>query len=362
MKKFISIVAIIGLLFVTGCSSFAKPDKTVSDFIDAGKKFDLAQMAAFINPANTDGKTKITDITKDGNKEANQYEKYFLDYFKENAAKITYTIKDSKIDGDKATVPVDFKYVNGSPLLKATIGDVFSQAMSLAFTGVQMKEDDTNQLFMSAMKKQKANIQESFVEKTVDVNLVKVDNKWYIDKPSDELLDVFMSNFVSVGKEISNSFNSTGDNSSQNQTFMEQAKKDNDTVINKAIGDEITLATIKLKINSSEEKQTLTPQYGSPVNAKADTKFIVVNADVTNITNKPMTMAPDLVMVDNKDREFKTYNDTIGAVDNYLDYRELAPSIKESGNWVYELPSDATGYSLAIMKSGTNELYLIKLK
>ncbi|WP_308894800.1 DUF4352 domain-containing protein [Candidatus Desulfosporosinus nitrosoreducens] len=362
MKKFISILAIIGLLFVSGCSSAAKPDKTVSDFIDAGKKFDLAQMATLVNPANANSKAKITDITKGGDKEADQYEKYFLDYFKENAAKITYTIKEPKIDGDKATVPVDFKYVNGSPLLKATIGDAFSQVMSLAFTGVQMKDDDMNQLFMNSMNKQKTNVQESFTEKTVDFNLVKADNKWYIDNPSDELLDVFTSNFISVGKEISNSFKSASDNSSQDPTFMEQAKKDNATIVNKTIGDEIVLATIKLKINSAEEKQTLTPQSGSPVNAKDGTKFVVVNADLTNITNKAITMEPDLLMIDNKEREFKTYDKTVGAIDNYLDYRKLAPSIKENGNWVYELPNDATGYSLAVMKSGTNELYLIKLK
>ncbi|MGC7873377.1 hypothetical protein ACPUYX_17870 [Desulfosporosinus sp. SYSU MS00001] len=112
-----------------------------------------------------------------------------------------------------------------------------------------------------------------------------------------------------------------------------------------------------------EEKQTLTPQYASPVTAKDGTKFVVVNADVTNITNKPITMEPDLVMVDSKEREFKTYNKAIGSIDNYLDYRECEPpSIKENGNWVYELPNDAIGYSLAVMKSGSNELYLIKLK
>ncbi|EGW40103.1 hypothetical protein DOT_1975 [Desulfosporosinus sp. OT] len=36
--------------------------------------------------------------------------------------------------------------------------------------------------------------------------------------------------------------------------------------------------------------------------------------------------------------------------------------IRENGNWVYELPTDATCYKLVTGKSGTNELYQIQLK
>lgn len=75
-----------------------------------------------------------------------------------------------------------------------------------------------------------------------------------------------------------------------------------------------------------------------------------------------MGVSPNLTIVDNKDREFKTYSDTIGAIDDYLDYKELSPSIKVTGNWVYELPADAISYKLISGKSGTNELYEILLK
>ena len=348
----------IGILFIAGCSISPKPESTVSDFIEAGKKFDLTKMATMVNPSNA---SKITDVMKDGKDSKDQYQKYFLDYFKENAAKITYKVKGTKTENDKATVTVDFKYVNGGPLLKATLGDVFSKTFSLAFTGVQVKDEDMGPMFVSAMKKQKETIKESFVEKSIDIKLTKADNKWYIDQPSDELLDVFTSNFMSVGKEFNNAMNSSNTNK-QPTTAMEQAKKDDMLIIPKTVGDEITLATIKLKVNKVEEKQTLTPEYGSPKTAKEGAKFVIVNADLTNITNKAFNMSPNLVIVDNKDREFKTYSESIGAIGNLLDYKELSPSIKENGNWVYELPTDSTSYKLVTGKSGTKELYQIQLK
>lgn len=352
----------IGILLIAGCSNFPKPESTVSDFIDAGKKFDLTKMATMVNPSYSSSKEKIADLTND-KKNNDQYQKYFLDYFKENAAKITYTVKETKIENDKATVTVDFKYVNGGPLLKATLGEAFSKAFSLAFTGVQMNDEEMGQMFVSAMQKQKETIKDSFVEKSIDLKLTKVDNKWYIDEPSEDLLDVFLSNFNSVGKEFNKAMNpSSRDANQKPMTVMEQAKKDNMTIISKNIEDEIILATLKLKVNRVEEKQTISANYSSPKTAKEGAKFVIVNADLTNTTNKAFTMAPDLMIVDNKDREFKTYSDTIGAIEDYLDYKELSPSIKVTGNWVYELPTDATSYKLIVKKSGTNELYEILLK
>lgn len=347
---------------MVGCSNSPKPESTVSDFIEAGKKFDLIKMATMVNPSNSSNKDKIADLMKDET-DKDQYQKYFLDYFKENAAKITYTVKESKIENDKATVTVDFKYVNGGPLLKATLGDVFSKAISLAFTGVEMNDEEMGQMFVSAMKTQKETFKDSFVEKSVDLKLTKVENKWYIDELSDEFLDVFLSNFNSVGKEFDNAMNSSSSDANQESTTaMENAKKDNMTIITKNIGDEIQFATLKLKVNRVEEKQTISAEYSSPITAKEGAKFVIVNADLINTTNKAFTMSPNLMIVDNKDREYKTYSDAIGAIDDYLDYKELSPSIKETGNWVYELPTDATSYKLISGKSGTNELYEILLK
>ncbi len=143
---------------------------------------------------------------------------------------------------------------------------------------------------------------------------------------------------------------------------MEQAKKENLAIIPKAVGDEIILTSIKLRVNHVEEKQTISSKYSYDKTAKEGAKFVIINADVTNITNKAFTFPPDLIVVDNKNREFKTYADSTNTIDNYLDYRELSPGITENGNWVYELPADAESYKLYVKKSGTKELYEILLK
>src|SRR5699024_2501075 len=127
-------------------------------------------------------------------------EVYFLDYIKSNAKKITYEIKESKIDGDNATVAVDFKYVNGGPLLKATFGEYMKEAFASAFTGKELTDEENSEIFISAMEAQSEKMEETFTEKTLNIECVKIEDNWYIDDPSDELLDVIMSGILSAGK------------------------------------------------------------------------------------------------------------------------------------------------------------------
>lgn len=148
------------------------------------------------------------------------------------------------------------------------------------------------------------------------------------------------------------------------QTVVEQAKEEKLITIEKKIGDELVMATGNLKVNTSEEKQIVVASYGSPKVAKEGTKFVLVNLDVMNTTKSSFSFNADNVfkMVDNQGREFETYENSFGAIDNNLDYEELAPSVKKTGFLLYEIPTDATGYSLITAKEGTKELYKIVLK
>lgn len=200
MRKYVSILVIFAILFTVGCSAAPKPESTVSAFIEAGKKFDLIQMRAMINPSNLGSMEKISDLNKEDSE--NIYQKHFINYFKENAAKITYTVKDSKIENDKAIVTVNLKYVNGGPLLIATLGDVLGRLMTLALSGTRVSDEETGQLFIDTLEAQKKNNLESFTEKTLDIQLIRLDKKWYIDKPNEEFIDIFLSNFISVMNDL----------------------------------------------------------------------------------------------------------------------------------------------------------------
>ncbi len=143
----------------------------------------------------------------------------------------------------------------------------------------------------------------------------------------------------------------------------EDGDKNDEVVIDKNIGDEVELATIKFKINSAEEKQVLNGSFGSSKTASDGAKFVVLDLTVTNITKEGFDFDSNGIQVtDEQGRKFDPWDDTIGNIDNYLEMRELQPSILETGMVVYELPADANSYSLSIGKRGTDEVYKIKLK
>jgi hypothetical protein len=159
-----------------------------------------------------------------------------------------------------------------------------------------------------------------------------------------------------------NSNNSQGQTTNEN-SIVNQAKQEKDKTIVKHVGDEITLATMKLTINKVTETQTLSGGYGSPKVAPAGSKYVLLDMNVTNLTNASFDFVTSsgFVVVDNKQREFNPVS-SIGDVDNYIDVRTLQPSIPENGILVYQLPTDATSYSFNVLKGGVNELYRIILK
>lgn len=361
-KKIVSIVLLsVMAMVLAGCGG-PKPEDAVSNYLSAAKLIDAKTMAIYILPSN---EVDIQDTEAlAGNGEDDQYIKYFTEYMTTNAKKMTYSIAGTEVTGNKAIVTVDCKYIDGGPLLKATIGEAFMKVFGMAFTGVEQTEEETNQMFLGIMKEQSEIIGETYKEATVKIDCVKQDGKWYISKVNDDLEDVVTMGFTFAGKDLENSFGDTSDSTQDSQsTVMEQAKENNMELIEKKIGDDITLATIKLKVNKAEEKNTLKAEYSEPTVAKEGAKFIVANIDITNITNQEFAFyTDDIIVVDNKGREYTPYDDTMWAIDDYIDSRNLSPAIKESGSLVYELPTDSTGYYLVIGKAGTNELYKIILK
>jgi len=136
-----------------------------------------------------------------------------------------------------------------------------------------------------------------------------------------------------------------------------------EVTIEKGIGDEVVFTSLKYTVNKVEEKQVLTSKYNDPVSAKENAKFVVIDLSVTNLTNEAFDLPYGaLLLIDNRDRQFDTYENVYFAVDNYLDGRNLPPSITEKGVLVYEIPQDATSYSLYTAKAGTNEAYKVILR
>ena len=150
--------------------------------------------------------------------------------------------------------------------------------------------------------------------------------------------------------------------SEETNSIIEQAKEEKTQPIEKKVGDEIAADTLKFTVNGVEEKQTISSGY-TPKVAKEGAKFVIIDLNITNITDTEFSFFPNdgLRLVDNQEREFKVYEDTISNIKNYLNVRELSPSLMENGVIVYEIPNDATSYSL-IAKTGTQKYYKVLLK
>ncbi len=205
MKKKISIVllSMLVLVLAVGCSG-DKPEATVAEYIEAMKDFDVDGMASKVNPKKRADLNEFNELYN----EEDSMEKYFLDYIESNAKKIKYEINDSEIDGDKASVNVDFKYVDGAPLFKATFAEYMKEMFAIAFTDLEQEitEEEYGRVFVDTMEEQRNIIEETFTEKNLDIELIKIEDQWYIDEVSKELLDVAMTNILSVGEELEDSF------------------------------------------------------------------------------------------------------------------------------------------------------------
>lgn len=204
MKKLIIIFVLPIILFLLAGCGAAGPEDTVDKYFTAAQKLDLISMAANIAPSNTEDRD-ITSTLLEG-EEQEEFQKYALDYLKTNARKMTYTISGSEVNGDKAVVTVDCKYVDSGRILKATVGEMFAKLFGQAFSGVEMTDEENEQMFLNVMEEQIKTFDETFTDVTLNIDLVKSEDTWYIAKVSDEMLDVVASGFISAGKEISDFF------------------------------------------------------------------------------------------------------------------------------------------------------------
>lgn len=203
MKKWRTIaVSMLSLALLAGCSG-TKPESTVEAFFTAGQKLDAEAMTATILSTNEEEVKETEELLLDDSNE------YLVEYFKTNAEKMTYEVTGSEVDGDKAVVTMNAKYVDGAPLIKATISSAFMKMLPLAFSGTEMTEEETNQMFADTMKEQAEIVSETFKEATLKIDLVKQDNEWYITEITDEMMDVVMSGFMSLSTELEGAFEET---------------------------------------------------------------------------------------------------------------------------------------------------------
>lgn len=201
MKKIVAMTLILTLVLLTiGCISQANPETAVKNYLEAVKKFDVETMNSLMAEPEE-------DYFKEMLEDEGEMATYFMDYIKDNAKKIEYEIINTETEDNTAKVDVKAKFINGSPLIIETFGELFKNLMAEAFSGNELSEEETEALMIEIMEEKSKEIETEFVENEFTINLVKKDNNWYLEEVSDDLANIITANFVKAFEEISESFN-----------------------------------------------------------------------------------------------------------------------------------------------------------
>lgn len=171
MKKILTLFTI--LLLLTGCN---KLDNTPTK-----------QVESFFNKYQTLDKEVLNDLDSATALEINfnteQRDKY-KSIMKRHYQNLSYEIKDSKENADKATVTVEIEVTDYSKTLSAT--NIYLNANRDEFLDEQGNYDNTkfNDYRLNELSKTKDK-----VKYTLDLTLTKKDDKWVLDDIDEEIED-----------------------------------------------------------------------------------------------------------------------------------------------------------------------------
>lgn len=351
MKKMLaSLLAVIMLVSLVGCGAASKAEPTVTKFCDALKTFDMETASSCFVSGDSDIENPYTEGKAE---EQDIFTAQTIEYLTNCAKEMTYVLGETVTEDDKAVIPVTFTYVDASPVISAALGDYITQAFALAFSGA----DDSvmENLFGTIFMEKTESVSTGTATATVEFVCIKQDNEWKIQELSDDA-QYEISNIIScnIAKAMESFGNEFSDDSSGNSEPVEEY-----VWYDVPAGQVLELATIKMAITGCEETDKLTTEYLEPDVAQEGTKFVVLTMEIENITKSTLDFNNDFCLYDSLDREYKPYSDALWYFDETFSHTELAPNIKTTGIFVYQVPADAQGYHLTTTKSGTNEAYCL---
>ena len=337
MKKTLSfILCIVLLMYFPGCSFKGKPDPVVKDFCKAMKAFDLEAMQNCTVLAGEGGPS-----IDDGSPVVQALYEHLSTY----AQEMKYSIKSCSVSGDTGTVVVEFSYLDAAPIVEASIADFIPQLIGLALTNA----DDAlvEATFMNILAQKSSEMKPQVLQQLVAIPCIYTDDGWKISEVPDEIMNVLMSNI----QDVENALGGFGEEETQSETEEE-------TVWHNVLpGTSIELATIKVTVLDTIEATSIVGS-DSTDKAQSGAKFIVMDIEVENITKDTIHFdISNYHFVDSKERRFEPYDEDIWILGDTIHYADLAPNIPQRGYVVYQVPSDAAGYYLGIIKKDTTDGY-----
>ena len=191
MKKLITIITVILLILLVGCSSAPSPTNVVDDYLKSVQKDPFSK---FNDQLNLD--------------ESSEEEVALFNQLSEMLKKQTYTLDNETINGDNATVDVHYKTYDYVSPLQDALKEYLAQAFASAFSGTETSQEELSNMMYKLYAEKLATAAESNPEKEFNytVKLTKVDGKWEMEDLSsnNEFIDGFVGGLYTAFSNLSN--------------------------------------------------------------------------------------------------------------------------------------------------------------
>jgi nitrogenase molybdenum-iron protein alpha/beta subunit len=170
MKKLLLTLTIIFL--AAGCSVLASgtsPTRVAEDFFGKYQSLDNKVI------------TQLNDVVSNQSLSTTQSNGY-KDMMKNQYKNLTYTVKDEKIDGNKAVVTTEVEVYNLAKEQAAI--DAYVAANRNKFTDTKGNIDNNKYMDYKVEQLKKVNDR---IKYTIDLNMTKVNNEWQLDNITDAI-------------------------------------------------------------------------------------------------------------------------------------------------------------------------------
>lgn len=176
MKKILApFLAVVMAISLAGCNSSNKPESTVTNFCDALKNYDLETASSYVVSGSSNIESPYTD---ENTSEQSLFTENLTKYVTNWAKEMTYVLGETAIDGDTATIPVTFTYVDASPVISETLKEYVNQAFTLVFSGAD--DFEAEDLLCTIFMEKAESVSTETAMTTVEFVCIKQDKEWKI--------------------------------------------------------------------------------------------------------------------------------------------------------------------------------------
>lgn len=199
-KASIILMVVMSIIINCGCVNARElPEDTIVAFNNAIKTFDIEKLHNYLSQNVDNLQTQL-----DSNKEMPDA---MTKQMKEWASSLEYSIVEHTENGSEATVKVQYKFTDSTPVLTETILEYFDKVFDMAVSGAS--DEEMESLFSDIFIEKTASVKTDKIETIVTYTLAKDANgSWKITDLPNEVVNVITSNMLNYFSQIADSLDS----------------------------------------------------------------------------------------------------------------------------------------------------------